>query len=375
LGQASPLTYQELVALNRPGYRVFRNLRQPGRFLLVPLAYDITRYAPGTAERAYRPALIVYAALDADHLENSRIRFEAMLGPAITPYEMQDLRRRLLLEAASPVLELPNMLAQRTEFSWNLAATPPVEAATSATPDCLHTALSTDLASALLLKTLIQNTGLTGQARFTLEDASVVTSALSVHLGRITGPWPTGPVTLQPNGAALQLSNRIEGSVAVKDVYLFNGAGEPARVSVEATLAPGATLEVAVSGAFAVAQADCAPLADGKPTFEEVRAMIEDIECNVVFLDVVNYENHGLTRIDVDARLKDVPGVFRVGMDSRRGSVNFLLPLTTYLATRIVEFQLTKVFASRPSEVTEWKSWDMEVNSNIVTITTQMIAT
>jgi hypothetical protein len=137
----------------------------------------------------------------------------------------------------------------------------------------------------------------------------------------------------------------------------------------------GATLDVAAPGAFALAQADFAPLADGNPTFEEVRAMIEDIECNVVFLDVVNYENHGLTRIDVDARLKDVPGVFRVGMDSRRGSVNFLLPLTTYLATRIVEFQLTKVFASKPSEVTEWKSWDMEVNSNIVTITTEMIAT
>jgi len=374
LGQASALTYQEVVALNRPGYRVFRNLRQPGRFLLVPLAYDITRYAPGTAEREYRPALIVYAALDADHPENSRIRFEAMLGPAMTPCELEDLRRRLLLEAASPVLELPNMIAQRTEFSWNLASTPPVEAVTSATPECLHTALSTDLASALLLKTVIQNTGLSGQARFILEDGSVVTSALSVHLGRITGPWPTGPVTLQPQGAALKLTNRIEGPVAVKDVHLFSGAAEPVRLPVEATLAPGATLDVAVPGGYEVAQADCTPLTGGSPTFEEVRAMVEDIECNVVFLDVVNYENHGLTRIDVDARLKDVPGVYRVGMDSRRGAVNFLLPLTVYLATRIVEFQLTQVFASRPSEVTEWKSWDMEVNSNIVTITAEMMA-
>ena len=375
LGQASALTYQEMVTLNRPGWRVFRNLRQPGRFLLVPLAYGITRYGPDTAGRDYRPALIVYAALDADHPENSRIRFEAMLGPAISPYELEDLRRRLLLEAASPMLELPNMIAQRTEFSWNLTATPPVEAVTSATPECLHTALATDLSSALLLKTLIQNTGLTGQARFILEDGSVVTSALSVHLGRINGPWQLGPVALEPRGGALALTNRIESAVAVKDVYLFSGgAGEPARVPVEATLAPGATLEVAAPGGYAVAQADCAPLGEGMPTFEEVRAMVEEIECNVVFLDVVNYENHGLARIDVDARLKDVPGVFRVGMDSRRGTVNFLLPLTTYLATRIVEFQLTQVFAARPSEVTPWKSWDMEANSNIVTITTEMLA-
>ena len=223
LGQASSRTYQEMVALNHPAYRVLRNLQQPGRFLLLPLAYEITRYAPSIPEREYRPAVIVYAALEADRPENSRIRFEAMLGPALSPYDYENLRRRLLAEAQSPVLELPNMLAQRTEFRWNLTSTPPVEAVTSATPECLHTALATDLASALLLKTIIQNTGLTGEARFTFEDGSVLTSALSVHLRRITGPWPAGPLAMQRNGAKLRLTNRIEGSLAIKDVYLFNG--------------------------------------------------------------------------------------------------------------------------------------------------------
>ncbi|MBG6072038.1 MULTISPECIES: hypothetical protein [unclassified Polaromonas] len=374
LGQASSLTYQEVVALNRPNYRVFRNLRQPGRFLLVPLRFEVTRYAPGTPEREYRPALIVYAALDADQPENNRIRFEAMLGPSISPYDVEDLRRRLLLESASPVLELPNMLAQRIEFSWNLTATPPIQAATSATPEGLHAALSTDLASALLLKTLIQNTGLGGTARFVLEDGSVVTSALSVHLGRITGPWLSGPITLQPQGDTLRLTNHIESSVAVKDVYLFNGPGEPARVPVEASLAAGASIDVAAPAGYTTAQADCVTLADGNPTLEEVRAMIEEIECNVVFIDVVNYENHGLTRLDIDARLQGVPGVYRVGMDSRRGAVNFLLPLTTYLAARMVEFRLTKVFASQPAEMLAWRAWDMQTGSNIVTITSDMIS-
>ena len=373
LGQASSLTYQEVVALNRPNYRVFRNLRQPGRFLLVPLRFEVTRYAPGTPEREYRPALIVYAALDADQPENNRIRFEAMLGPSLSPYEVEDLRRRLLLEAASPVLELPNMLAQRTEFSWNLTATPPIEAVTSATPECLYTALSTDLTSALLLKTVIQNTGLSGSARFVLEDGSVVTSALSVHLGRITGPWMHGAISLQPRGDTLQLTNRVEGSVAVKDVYLFNGPAVPVRIAVEATLAPGASLEVAAPAGYTAACADAVPLGDGSPTLEEVRAMIEEIECNVVFLDMVNYENHGLTRLDIDARLRGVPGVYRVPMDSRRGAVNFLLPLTTYLAARIVEWQVTKVFAARPAEAVPWQAWDMEVRSNIVTLTADMI--
>lgn len=375
LGQASSRTYQEVVSLNHPAYRVFRNLQQPGRFLLMPLRYQITRYSPGVAEREYRPALIVYAALDADDPENNRIRFEAMLGPSISPYEYQELRRRLLAEAQEPVIELPNMLAKNTEFRWNLTSTPPVEAVTSATPDCLHTALTTDLNSALLLKTLIQNTGLTGEARFGFDDGSVLTSSLCMGLGFLTGPWPEGPLTLQRQGDTLKVTNRIEGSLAVKDVVLFGAPGQASRVPVEQTLAPAASIDVAAPGDWTVAHADFEVVADGHPGFEEVRAMIEDIECNVVFVDLVNYENHGLSRLDIDARLQKVPGVSRVPMDQRRGAVNFLLPLTTYLESRVVEYQVTKVYPSKPAEQTGWLTWDMERGSNIVSVTAEKIFT
>ena len=144
---------------------------------------------------------------------------------------------------------------------------------------------------------------------------------------------------------------------------------------VEASLAQGASVDVPAPAGYRAAQADFVPLADGNPTLEEVRAMIEEIECNVVFIDVVNYENHGLTRLDIDARLQGVPGVYRVGMDSRRGAVNFILPLTTYLAARIVEFQVTKVFPGKPAELVPWRAWDMQTGSNIVTITPEMIST
>lgn len=375
LGQASSRTYQEMVALNHPSYRVFRNLQQPGRFLLLPSSYQITRYSPGVAEREYRPALLVYAALDADDPENNRIRFEAMLGPTITPYDQQELHRRLLAEAQNPVIELPNMLTRNTEFRWNVTTTPAVEAVTSATPDCLHTALTTDIASALLLKTLIQNTGLTGEARFTFDDGSVLTSSLCMGLRYLTGPSPEGPLTLKRQGDTIQLTNHIEGSLAVKDVVLFDNGGTPVRVPVEQTLAPAASLDVATPGDWKVSQADFELLADGHPGFEEVRAMIEEIQCNVVFVDLVNYENHGLTRVDIDARLQGVPGVSRVPMDQRRGAVNFLLPLTTYLESRVVEYQVTKVYPSRPAEQTGWLAWDMAQGSNIVSVTAEKIFT
>ena len=103
--------------------------------------------------------------------------------------------------------------------------------------------------------------------------------------------------------------------------------------------------------------------------------MIEEIQCNVVFVDLVNYANYGLTRLDIEARLRNVPGVTRVVMDNRRGSVNFLLPLTTYLAARIVEYRVTKVFASKPAELTAWLAWDMNTRSNIVSLTWEGIPT
>ncbi|MDX2030719.1 MAG: hypothetical protein SF339_08620 [Blastocatellia bacterium] len=373
LGQASSRTYQEIPGLARPAYRVFRNLQQPGRFLLAPLTYQITRYSAEMAERAYRPVIFIYAVLDPARPENERIRYDAMLAPAIAPAEYRQLLQALAAEAQQPILELPNMLASQVTYQWNLSANLAVEVTTDRTPDCFHVGLSTGLASALLLKSLIQNTGIAGEARFTFEDGTVLTSALSLNLGQITGPWPAGPVEISRSGAVFKLLNRSESTLAVQDLVLFAAGRASTRLAVEKQLAAGAALDVPATGTFDDAEADFVPIGGNSATLEEIRSMIEDIRSNVVFVDLVNYDNYGLERLEVEARLKGVPGTSPVRMENRRGTVDFLLPLTTYLAARSVEYRVNKVFRTRPPEMTAWLEWNMDANSNIVSIVWEAI--
>jgi hypothetical protein len=369
LGQASNRTYQEIPNLARAAYRVFRNLNQPGRFVLVPLTYQITRYSAEVTDCAYRPVILVYAVLDPESPEHNRIRYEAMLAPSISPVEYQELLYQLALEAQHPVLELPNMLASEAEYRWNLSSDLSVEVTTDRTPEYFHVGLSTDLASSLLLKSMIQNTGVSGEVRFTFEDGTILTSALSLNLAQITGPWPFGPIALRRDGGIVKLTNRIEGSLSVRDLVLFAAGRAPTRIAVEKQLNSGASLDVPITGAFDVACVDFATLGGVTATIEEIRSMIEDVQSNVVFVDLVNYDNYGLERLEVEARLKGVPGISRVRMENRRGTVDFLLPLTTYLEARIVEYRVNKVFRSKPSEITAWLEWNMETNNNIVSIT------
>jgi hypothetical protein len=366
LTQASSRTYEEVPALDHPSYRVFRNLQQPGRFVVVARTYAITRHEPGKVGREYRPALTAYAALDESRPANNRFQVEVTLGPAISPYEFALLNRRLLMEAQNPLLEFPNLLAHHCEFQWNVPGVSG-QVVTSATEDHLQVSFATDLAGMVLLKTMIQNTGLSGDARFTLSDGSVINSALSIHLARITGPWPMGPLATERRGKTVQLTNRIEAPLTVTAVHLFNGADEPSHVPVGVSLARDASLEIVATSPYTAAVADFITLAGGNPTFEEVRAMIADLECHVVFIDLVEYETHRLVGLAIEARLRNVPGVLQVPMANRRGSVTFLMPLTTYVESRVIEYRVTKTFASKV-EVTGWLTWQLDDQGNVVSI-------
>jgi hypothetical protein len=188
------------------------------------------------------------------------------------------------------------------------------------------------------------------------------------------GPWLTGPVQVQRLANTLKLTNRIEGTLALQDVALFDGAAEPVSLRIDEELAAGASRDVATAEIFSDAAVSFAAAGGTRPSFEEVRATIEEIQCNVVFVDLVNYENHGLTRLDIEARLRGVPGISAVPMAERRGSVSFLLPLTTYLATRTVEFRVHKTFGDQPRATTDWVAWDMEAQSNVVSLTWDLMA-
>ncbi len=127
MGQLKLRLYEPLdVDLGIPDapYLVYRSTQVPGRFLVLPKAYTVTRYEPSDWHGS-RPALYLYSNVDAVHPEKTSCILTGTSRPALTPAD-----RRTLLDAlsskvhVSPVLEWPTDLAAEPQFSWALPGGP-----------------------------------------------------------------------------------------------------------------------------------------------------------------------------------------------------------------------------------------------------------
>ncbi|MCY7393385.1 MAG: hypothetical protein LH647_18385, partial [Leptolyngbyaceae cyanobacterium CAN_BIN12] len=102
---------------------------------------------------------------------------------------------------------------------------------------------------------------------------------------------------------------------------------------------------------------------------------VEDIHTNVAFLDLVNYDNHNLQRLEITAQLAGVVGTYAVSTNvtSRTVTVDLVLPLTVYLANRILQFQVTKILNTGEPTTTPWLTWDLTLQGNLISLTWEAI--
>ncbi len=375
LGQTSYRQYEEMTELAHARYRVYRSLQQPGRFLVLPAAYQITRYAPTEAGKAYRPVVAVYSSIDIAEPANNRVIFHATLQPDIPPFVRRELRTRLLAHAREPVVEYPTEVQADLDYAWTVDRSIKVEPSAVRTPDSFQVTLATDLAGALLVRTLLQAGGVHGSVSLRLPDGSVLQSPLMLGLDAITGPWETGPVETARVDGNLRLTNRTERTVDVSDLLVHDAPDVGRRVRVDTSLAPGASHTVALGGQAAEVYPVYSVPPGAPAALEEIRNVVEDIHTNVIFINLVRHENHGLSRLDVRARIKDVAGEYPVVMsgDPPQGAVDIILPLTTYLAQHTLQFQVTRTFQSGEVSVTPWLEWDLEQEGNIVSLTWELV--
>ena len=375
LGQAVVRQYAEATELADPAYRVFRSMQQPGRFLVLPTVYRVTRYAATDPERAYRPAVTVYSSLDLTTPSNNRVVYLATLQPDIPPHLRRRLAERLRSEAASPVIEYPTQVPAEASYEWTVGSALQVDCRVVKAPDHFQVSLATDLAGALLLRTMIESAGVHGVARFRFGDGTVLESSLSLELHDITGPWESGPAEAKPDGNGVLITNRIERPLDVSEVVVLTG-DTLSVVPVDARLAPDEERRVPLERAPNQAWAAATPAAGSTATLEEIRSFVEDITTNVIFVDLMDRESHGIEELTLKARLKGVAGTRAIELegDPPRGTAEFVLPLTSYLADHILEFQVTKVGIDGTSTTTAWLQWDMESAGNVVSLTWELIA-
>jgi hypothetical protein len=372
LGRTTYKQYEELVELRHERYRVHRSLQQPGQFLVVPAYYRIGRYAHTEGTRAYRPILYLYSVLDAEVATNSRVVLHATLQPDIPVYVRRDLEVRLARYASTPVLVYPTEILASPESVLLVDSGIEEEPRVVQFPDSLQVAIATDVVGARLLRTRLETDTIAGSATWTLADGTVLSSALSLELGGITGPWESGPLEITPTSTGARLTNRTEGAVSVSDALLYDASGAGPRIPVEATLDPGAFADVA----FTPGDGELVPVytipAGTLATLSEVRSFIEEIHTNVIFLDLIDHAQHDLQSLAIQARLDGVDGTYDVPWTNGVGTLDILLPLTSQLDERTLHYQVSKTTTAGDVSTTPSLEWDLAAG-NVISLTWPLI--
>jgi hypothetical protein len=386
LGEIRYRQYEEITELRDPRFGVYRSLQQPGRFLVVPKAYRITRYGPSEpGDRAFRPVILLYALFpgmtDEDGVpagapEAPRYFLTATLQPDIPYHARRDLMERLgpfTPHGKDVQLDYPTDPAIQSRLSYRWALPQGIEEPTVRLVwDTFQVSVSTGLDDALVLTTMIETGGLSGDVTFELNDGLALTSALVLDTS-VVGPWAAGPVTSSLSASRVKLTNRIERAVNVLDVVLEREGAPRQRVPVDATIDPDEDIDVVVETSGVAEAYPVYEVVPGRLSLEQLNVFTEDITAQVVFVNQVNYANHDLASLGLEARVKGVQGTHRATMGSGQScAVELTLPLTGYLEARVIEFQVTKTTTSGSVSRTPWLTWSLE-DGAVVGVTWELI--
>ena len=340
LGQTEYRTYEEIAVTAADGHaKVYRSLRSPGRFLVVPTTHAVGRFEPDQGDRGYRPALLLHSTIDVDNPTNIRCVLAASLQPHLPPFRRQAILAELRRVAhPDPVLEYLPDCGVAPDLSWAVPSHTQVECIPTASG--FDVVCSTDPAGFLALRSMLERDGLRGVATVALPGGTRASTALVLGLATVTGPFAAGPIELSTaHEGRLDLTNHTGQRIAVK--ALASRGAEVANVGQ--LLEPDSTTSVDQPGADpldVVYEADT-----GAEVLEEVRAYIEDLELGVVFVATSDPSDAGLAGLEIATRLMDQVDDDPLVLTSehREAERNYLLPLTSFAQDPVLEFTVTAV--------------------------------
>ena len=367
LGRVEYRQYEEMVDLRHAAYRVHRSLQQPGEFLVVPTRFVITRKAADETD-AYHPLIMLFATLDAQNIDNTRVSLHTTLQPDISPYLHRELESKLTSHAPDPIIRFPTDIATDTvETAWSLHSSIRAineTAILDASGPFVGAQFETDVAGWQLMLSMLETGGILGGVTFTLPDKSRFYSNLTLNLTQIRGPWHEGPIQITTSSGQAHLINRIEGVLDISDLIVYRTSGVLETIPIETSLTPETPHTVAVGNEISAIY----PVYNYPPsdpvTIESIRSYVEDVRDNVIFIKQVALANHGLSRLDVKARIKGLPEIYAAQLTEEMPTVDIpiLLSLTAFLENRVLEFQVTMVFTSGQTQTVGWLEQDINAN-------------
>ncbi|MCB9281094.1 MAG: hypothetical protein H6562_19555 [Lewinellaceae bacterium] len=375
LGKIPFMLYQEIPELRNDYLTVYKSAQSPNQFMALPKKYKITRFADNEElvdpEKAYRPCILLYSNIDAVNLNNSKCFVHITLDPDIPEFVLEALKNDLRSYTAyEPSVQMISEIPQDMTFQWSLPSAITVSSC-YAFYRGFQASFSTDISSLLLLKSILENGSLSGSATFRLSDGMMASSLLSADLYQVIGPPGQGPVKVEKNGDKLTLTNMIDKPVAVSKISKYApGHVHSGDIPVEQNLAKGESLEVSDPDT-GMTYCPVYHAAGQASTLQEIRSYIEDISCQVIFLAPFNFPPLGVERIEIYARLKgtgeDQARTLVLEEDAQSGEVNIIMPLTNYLASRIIEYRPLVYMKNQGSPtIHDWQEWSLMDNGNTV---------
>ena len=371
LGQIQLRLYEPVqvdVGVAEPGFTVYRSVQVPGRFLVLPKAYTISRFEPADG-RAYRPAIYLYSNVDANHPERTTCILTATLRPSVTP-----AARRALIDALrakthpNPTLEWPTELSVDPSYTWAIPGGPSqITPAAARTPEGFQVSLAAGVDQILLLKAMIETSGVTAGVAFKFADGTTLQSTLVVDLRRIDGPWESGAVTVEIAGVRATLTNRVERAADVQELLVYANGARAGVVGVERRLEPQAALGIDLPAGVEEAAASYA-LANTGASLDEIRTFVEDIYTNVVFVSMFDLATERLQKVTVEGLIAGVAGAGAATLEQNApsGEMAFVQPLTAYLSQPTLQYRATFVAADGAARSGPWRDWRLDVRGNVI---------
>ncbi|TNM46101.1 hypothetical protein FHP29_04015 [Nocardioides albidus] len=362
LGQAPFRTHEPITVAAAQGHAtVLRSLTRPGHFVLVPERYRVGRFGPDADDRAFDPQLLLTSVLDT---ETAALRavlattVEADVAPAVRTAIVDELRSR----SPQVVLDLP----------WAAGLTQDVRLAVPGRGDvqCVPTAsgftivLTLDVSDFLVVKALLETAGLTGTAALTLPDGVTVSSAIGLSLSQVTGPYGTGPVTLERDGNKARLTNRIGSRVAVTGLRAPGGT----LLAVDEVLGPGDSATVPAPRPDAGEYDAVTVVESSRETLEEVRVYIEDLEVEVVLVLTGGLGEAAALEVATtfDGRPDAEPVVLTA--TAKQEARRYVLPLTAYVADPVLTYVCTAVAADGTRTSSDPVSWSIRQQGAVIPV-------
>jgi len=182
-------------ALASRSTKIFRSLSQPGRFLVAPKSYCITRYAASDPDRAYRPVICLYSSLDAEDQSNNRCVLMTSLQPLLPPWVRKDIELKAAGLHHAPVLQYLTEIEADVAYNWAVqGGLTSFQAQAARLWDCFS-GISRPIWRAAFSSGHAGQRGNLGQCSLHFAPIKLkLSTKLDLDLSELTGPWGDGPV-------------------------------------------------------------------------------------------------------------------------------------------------------------------------------------